>query len=250
MGNEWVPMSNPTVSSAPSRLHDGSPAERDETLTSRSMIRFRCATCHEKLSVPESAAGRKGKCPNCGATNRVPSLIEAARPAEIPFPPRSKTRPEPAPPASSAAAQPPVAWPAAPPQPVMPQPVSLQPVSLQPVTPYQALVPAEQAPAPAEPAPVPMRNEGMELTERPTRWTRGPLKLEVEAEPRRWFGLRRPKPQKEDHVLGRRPEWQVDKRHTPMAVKMVLLAAGVLALIGVVWGFFYLVLKLVIAVSD
>lgn len=208
------------------------------------MIRFRCATCHEKLSVPESAAGRKGKCPKCGEVNRVPSLERAARPGEIPFPPRAKTRPDADAPVNPA--RPPAAsiTPAAQAAPVSPTVTPVSPTMASSVT-------WSQPAAPDAPTPIPARNQGAEL-ERPERWTRGPLKLEVEEEaPRGWFGRRkRTKPEEEEYVLGQRPKWQVDQRETPMAVKVALLVLGVAALIGVVWGFFYLVLKLVIAVSD
>jgi hypothetical protein len=47
------------------------------------MIRFACGTCKEKLVVPARHAGRRGKCPNCGSINRVPteSEFDAAPPA-------------------------------------------------------------------------------------------------------------------------------------------------------------------------
>jgi hypothetical protein len=44
------------------------------------MIRFACDTCKEKLVVPDLHAGRRGKCPNCGALNRVP-MHDAPGPA-------------------------------------------------------------------------------------------------------------------------------------------------------------------------
>ena len=40
------------------------------------MIRFACGTCKERLVVPAHHAGRRGKCPNCGAVNRVPKASE------------------------------------------------------------------------------------------------------------------------------------------------------------------------------
>src|ERR1700683_2354714 len=36
------------------------------------MIKFVCASCGERLSVPEQHGGRKGVCPTCGAINRIP----------------------------------------------------------------------------------------------------------------------------------------------------------------------------------
>lgn len=38
------------------------------------MIRFACGKCAERLVVPEQYAGRKGKCPRCGTTTRVPLI--------------------------------------------------------------------------------------------------------------------------------------------------------------------------------
>ena len=49
------------------------------------MIRFACATCGEKLSVPDGYARRKGICPNCRTVNRVPSAAtEMAAGADAP----------------------------------------------------------------------------------------------------------------------------------------------------------------------
>jgi len=45
------------------------------------MIRFSCATCKEKLVVPDRHAGRRGKCPNCGSVNRVPTASEFDAPS-------------------------------------------------------------------------------------------------------------------------------------------------------------------------
>ena len=36
------------------------------------MIKFVCASCEERLSVPDQHGGRKGICPSCGAINRIP----------------------------------------------------------------------------------------------------------------------------------------------------------------------------------
>jgi len=36
------------------------------------MIKFVCATCGERLSVPDGHGGRKGVCPVCLAVNRIP----------------------------------------------------------------------------------------------------------------------------------------------------------------------------------
>jgi hypothetical protein len=36
------------------------------------MIKFVCASCGERLSVPDQHGGRKGVCPTCKAINRIP----------------------------------------------------------------------------------------------------------------------------------------------------------------------------------
>lgn len=37
------------------------------------MIKFRCSECDKKLGVPDSAAGKRVKCPQCGSPARVPA---------------------------------------------------------------------------------------------------------------------------------------------------------------------------------
>ena len=44
------------------------------------MISFECPSCHKKLSVKEELAGKKGKCPQCRNTIRVPG---AAAPVSV-----------------------------------------------------------------------------------------------------------------------------------------------------------------------
>jgi predicted Zn finger-like uncharacterized protein len=69
-----------------------------------------CSNCQSKIRVPDSAAGKKGKCPRCGTVIAIPATGEAAEeapaeaPAEPPPPP-----PEPvaeAPPAEGPARSP------------------------------------------------------------------------------------------------------------------------------------------------
>lgn len=48
------------------------------------MIRFVCKACSEKLAVPARFAGRRGRCPACGAVNRVPDVNEIHGPAAKP----------------------------------------------------------------------------------------------------------------------------------------------------------------------
>lgn len=196
------------------------------------MVRFSCGTCGEKLSVPEKYAGRKGACPNCGSVNRVPGGTHAA-----PIKPVFVDLPQPA---AEKQSTPPTASPA-----------KLQP----------APRPAEQ-PSPHTPyadnaaTPVPTRNTGAELAERPARWTRGPVKIEPlddDEDHSTTGGLLRFFTEGSDEesqwVLGHRKQWEVDKRGLPMFVKVAILLVCVLGLIGLVWGFFYLLLKLVIAVN-
>lgn len=56
------------------------------------MIRFSCATCGEKLSAPDGAAGKRGKCNKCGASNTVPQAVAepSPRPASQATPPLIK----------------------------------------------------------------------------------------------------------------------------------------------------------------
>lgn len=108
----------------------------------------------------------------------------------------------------------------------------------------------------AAPTPAPARNAGPEIAERPDRWTRGPIQIEPPDEPddaRAAAGLlrffREGSDEENQWVLGHRKQWDVDKRGLPTFAKVMVLLAGILALVGVIWGFFYLLLKLVIAVN-
>lgn len=183
------------------------------------VIRFQCGTCQEKLSVPGRFAGRKGACPNCGTVNRVP--LHEVSPLNVDLP---------APPAPAREALAPVQAPVA----------------------ERVEQPVARAAEPEAAAPIPTINAGAPLAELPERWTRGPLKIESD-EPtpaRRWFKwFGRTVAETDDaHVTVRR-EWDVDQREMAMPVKVGLLVGGIAVLVGVVWGFFYLVLKLVIVVS-
>ena len=42
------------------------------------MIRFNCKSCGQKFSVPESRAGKKGKCPKCRNIIVVPEIQAAS----------------------------------------------------------------------------------------------------------------------------------------------------------------------------
>lgn len=35
-------------------------------------ITFRCEHCHKNVNAPDSAAGKRGKCPHCGQTSYIP----------------------------------------------------------------------------------------------------------------------------------------------------------------------------------
>lgn len=43
-------------------------------------IQVKCAGCGRRLTVPDDAAGRKARCPKCGASNRVPAAPVAGAP--------------------------------------------------------------------------------------------------------------------------------------------------------------------------
>lgn len=53
------------------------------------MIRFRCGQCGQKIGVPEAHAGKRGKCPKCGAVVTIPAPAPAAvaAPQEPPIDP-------------------------------------------------------------------------------------------------------------------------------------------------------------------
>lgn len=55
------------------------------------MIRFRCKNCNQKISVPESHAGKNGKCPQCKNVVVVPKAENSSSP---PSQNNSKTRPK------------------------------------------------------------------------------------------------------------------------------------------------------------
>ena len=44
-------------------------------------ISFRCEHCHKDVKAPDSAAGKRGKCPFCGQSSYIPAPIE---PDDIP----------------------------------------------------------------------------------------------------------------------------------------------------------------------
>src|SRR5690349_1409986 len=77
----------------------------------RMAIEFPCARCGQLVRTPDSAAGKKGKCPSCGQVQRIPS---------------SETPPPPKPPAQPAApsASPPPAPSQPPPQKERPKPTT------------------------------------------------------------------------------------------------------------------------------
>ena len=39
-------------------------------------IAFQCHSCHNEVKAPDQAAGRMGKCPFCGHSNRIPERVE------------------------------------------------------------------------------------------------------------------------------------------------------------------------------
>lgn len=38
-------------------------------------ITFRCEHCHKDVTAPDSAAGKRGKCPHCGQTGYIPAPV-------------------------------------------------------------------------------------------------------------------------------------------------------------------------------
>jgi len=38
-------------------------------------ITFRCEHCHKQVEAPDSAAGKRGKCPHCGLSSYIPSPV-------------------------------------------------------------------------------------------------------------------------------------------------------------------------------
>lgn len=51
------------------------------------MISFACPTCRKSFSVPDSYAGRKARCKQCGTEIRVPAVAPAAAPPAASKPP-------------------------------------------------------------------------------------------------------------------------------------------------------------------
>jgi hypothetical protein len=52
-------------------------------------IEFQCASCQKLLRVPDSAAGKKARCPTCGTIHEVPATVEPGAPVVVvpPVPP-------------------------------------------------------------------------------------------------------------------------------------------------------------------
>lgn len=48
------------------------------------MIKFFCSTCGKKIGVPDTMAGKRGKCPGCGAALTVPPSSSQAPAARAP----------------------------------------------------------------------------------------------------------------------------------------------------------------------
>ena len=40
-------------------------------------ITFRCEKCHKNVKAPETAGGRRGRCPHCGQTSYIPSPVSS-----------------------------------------------------------------------------------------------------------------------------------------------------------------------------
>ncbi len=125
--------------------------------STRMAIEFPCANCGQQVRTPDTAAGKKGKCPNCGHVQRIPagepnpshSPRPNPKPPATPAQPSAPTPPKPAkktPPATSPSATP--AASASPtPKPAKPKTSEL----IKPDAP-PSLTPEPQSPAPAKPA--------------------------------------------------------------------------------------------------
>lgn len=57
-------------------------------------ISMRCPSCNKTLSAPDSAAGKKAKCPTCATLMVVPEVIHNAEPGGIPDAPPPPLPPE------------------------------------------------------------------------------------------------------------------------------------------------------------
>lgn len=44
------------------------------------MLKIHCVSCNKSMSVPEKYAGRQGKCPSCGAVNKIPPINKGPLP--------------------------------------------------------------------------------------------------------------------------------------------------------------------------
>ncbi|MCI0358087.1 MAG: YIP1 family protein [Planctomycetaceae bacterium] len=115
-------------------------------------IEFPCPACHQQVRTPDAAAGKKGKCPNCGAVVIIPAPV-VAWPATTPppktpapQPPKGPPEPKPAPPPPKSQSQPPPKPQSRPPDPARMPPS--KPASAAP-PPSTAAPPTSAAPASA-----------------------------------------------------------------------------------------------------
>src|SRR5687768_17910710 len=74
-------------------------------------IEFPCPTCRQQVRTPDAAAGKKGRCPNCGTVVVIPAPVAVIMPGSLSVAP---TKPQPAPlspPAAAPAALPAIEFP-------------------------------------------------------------------------------------------------------------------------------------------
>jgi hypothetical protein len=221
------------------------------TTKTTTMIRFTCASCGERLSVPEQYAGRKGVCPNCRNINRVPAT-STPEPSDPPPP----TAPAPAAPQRKATPTP-TAMPA--PQPSAPAAAvrTAPPAESRP----EPRVPASDAAAPPPPRTLrPAEPSTLPAAERPT--VSAPPAIAIPAKPatpkarRGLFGLRKketsngqapartwaPEPAEPPRPAEKpaRREWAIDRRAgMPGWMRVTLFVLGIAAIVGFIWLFFY-----------
>jgi len=68
-----IPNVSLTVTSSPGVSPRASQGPAGVRPPAPAAIHFSCSSCAKKLSVPVASAGKKGKCPHCGALMRIPA---------------------------------------------------------------------------------------------------------------------------------------------------------------------------------
>ena len=71
-------------------------------------IEFPCPTCRQQVRTPDAAAGKKGRCPNCGTVVIIPAPVAVVAPGSISV---SQPQPPPSPPVATSTSPPPIEFP-------------------------------------------------------------------------------------------------------------------------------------------